>query len=361
MNINTLQLESNRRANLKDLFDERLVLDAENCIYCIHNIKDDKCYVGQTINLYRRLIGSSLFSHRTRYLEENDALLYDAIRLDGPENFEVIILEDKLEQSQLDDREIYWIERLNTCIYNQDSLGYNRCNGGHNPFSTPGFHREISLIQMQNHGGVLAFHTEEAKAHQRAAMQKFADENYDGQLMGACHEEPIEVIASYRMRKSRLINSIKSRLKPGMTLDDYLSTYTIQKSRAFIDRIKDFGSELRKDDRWTAEMESLFGSIIDTNYKATSEKSDKFIRTVDSQFTFINNLLHRMDVENQVINFYNYYWMTTEFNIQFLHDHIDDFISDYRWNALLEDLFNDIRDKLPIYRKSKFHGIIYRT
>lgn len=85
-----------------------------------------KHYIGQTINMERRLSDYKTFHHC-----ENQKKLYNAIKKYGFENFEHSILEtleneSKLElQTKLNELEIFYIKKYD-CIQN----GYNICTGG---------------------------------------------------------------------------------------------------------------------------------------------------------------------------------------------------------------------------------------
>ena len=91
-------------------------------IYYIKNIVNNKYYVGQSVNIYKR------------WAEEKLALnnIYDAWNVHlqrawhkyGEDNFEFVIIED-CTPSQLDDLERYWIS-----FYDSYNNGYNQTCGG---------------------------------------------------------------------------------------------------------------------------------------------------------------------------------------------------------------------------------------
>lgn len=91
-------------------------------IYCYTNQINGKRYIGQThLTLERRAGGEGY-----RYNEHQ--AFGAAIRKYGWESFTSEILEDNLTLEQANEREQYWIQKLNTLSPN----GYNLASGGHN-------------------------------------------------------------------------------------------------------------------------------------------------------------------------------------------------------------------------------------
>ena len=86
-------------------------------VYKITNLIDGKIYVGQTIRTLER---------RFKEHTEADSLIGKAIRKFGIENFSSEILETCQTKKQLNEREIFWIEKLNCKTPN----GYNVKDGG---------------------------------------------------------------------------------------------------------------------------------------------------------------------------------------------------------------------------------------
>jgi group I intron endonuclease len=88
-------------------------------IYKITNTINNKSYIGQTNNITRRLR-----RHRndSRTL---DSYLYRSVRKYGWEVFDVEIIEECNSKKELNERESYYIRKLNT--YND---GYNMTLGG---------------------------------------------------------------------------------------------------------------------------------------------------------------------------------------------------------------------------------------
>ena len=92
-------------------------------IYCIKNKTTGKRYIGQSVNIYSRWRGHKAElknnSHDNDYLQK-------AWNKYGEKDFEFFILEE-CEQSLLDEKERFYIEKYNTL---NRSFGYNLKSGG---------------------------------------------------------------------------------------------------------------------------------------------------------------------------------------------------------------------------------------
>lgn len=94
-------------------------------IYGIKNKINGKIYIGQSINIPRRW-GDHKKRSGSNLKENQDNILYKAIRKYGLENFDFIIIEE-CNKEKLDEREIYWIKKHNSTDKNK---GYNISLGG---------------------------------------------------------------------------------------------------------------------------------------------------------------------------------------------------------------------------------------
>lgn len=92
-------------------------------IYKIENLINNKVYIGQSVDIPKRWR-----EHRSAAFNSNskdyNMLIYKAFRKYGIENFSFEIIEE-VEKDQLNEREIYWIEK-----YNSYNKGYNATLGG---------------------------------------------------------------------------------------------------------------------------------------------------------------------------------------------------------------------------------------
>ena len=92
------------------------------CIYIIKNTINDKVYVGQTA------IGAeNRWKQHTKpsNIKKNNYALYRAMTKYGVDNFYYEILEDGIPLNELDEKEIYYIQK-----YNSYKEGYNSTKGG---------------------------------------------------------------------------------------------------------------------------------------------------------------------------------------------------------------------------------------
>ena len=101
-------------------------------IYKITNQVNEKVYIGQSNNIYKR------WAEHKRLGANGDkcSLLYKAIRKYGVDQFSFEIIE-KCDESLLDDREQYYIRYYNSYVGWENSWGYNQSIGGK---SNRGYH-----------------------------------------------------------------------------------------------------------------------------------------------------------------------------------------------------------------------------
>lgn len=96
-------------------------------IYCIENTINHKKYIGLSVDCKGRWHDHRSLAFTSKRKDDIRKPLYCAMRKYGLENFTFTILEE-CEQTQLKEREIYWIE-----YYNSYEEGYNATRGGDLP------------------------------------------------------------------------------------------------------------------------------------------------------------------------------------------------------------------------------------
>lgn len=102
-----------------------------NYIYCYTNKINNHKYVGQTNNLKRRMREHKSAAYNENCPSYND-LIHMKIREYGIENFEIEVLEKLYDvpQEEVNKREQYWVDKLNT--FRGNGQGYNGDLGGGN-------------------------------------------------------------------------------------------------------------------------------------------------------------------------------------------------------------------------------------
>ena len=88
-------------------------------IYVVENLINGKMYVGQTLDLARRMSNHLSSSSNCRYFKR-------ALDKYKPDNFEFSIIEKCESDDDINEREKYWIKELNSLAPN----GYNLKEGG---------------------------------------------------------------------------------------------------------------------------------------------------------------------------------------------------------------------------------------
>jgi group I intron endonuclease len=124
-------------------------------VYCIHNLSNDKRYVGQSIDIDKRWE-----SHKYELNKNNhhNQYLQRAWNKYGKDLFEFILLE-KCEKELLDSKEAYWVE-----YYDSFNNGYNMTEGGEaNPMSYNNLRKKVSEGIKGNQHWLGRHHKEESK------------------------------------------------------------------------------------------------------------------------------------------------------------------------------------------------------
>lgn len=278
-----------------------------NIVYCCKNKINGKLYIGETkLSLKDRWL-----MHKSQILNKKDITMaiYNAIRKYGMENFEISILENGFKNDdERKEKEKYWISELNTFIDAENSNGYNmtiggRCESkysnstvkkrnktciekyGQLPINTKESRKKALETNRKNHGGKLAFQSEDSRKKARKTQSK----KYG---MLAMHLPENKEKAKIAMRKKygktlpfntkesiekaqkvaplyRIIGNINRHILilTNKNLEINSKNYifnTDDKKRMWQQHVPNVLKnldELRKLDKWTKEMENIFSNI----------------------------------------------------------------------------------------------------
>ena len=95
-------------------------------IYKITNLINNKVYIGKTNNSDRRWKDHQRLAFTENHKEYNK-ILYQAMRKYGVDNFTIEQIDLAYSKDELNNKEIYWIEKYQSY---KSSNGYNRTRGG---------------------------------------------------------------------------------------------------------------------------------------------------------------------------------------------------------------------------------------
>lgn len=112
--------------------------DIYGVIYCALNVVNGKRYVGQTI----RELRIRKKQHVSESRQKSNSIFHRAINKYGEESFEWSIIDIANSPKELDEKELYWIEKYST----YGSCGYNMTTGGRFLKLTENNRDELSLM-----------------------------------------------------------------------------------------------------------------------------------------------------------------------------------------------------------------------
>lgn len=117
------------------------ILTHDSGIYRIYNKITTESYIGQSINIKRRILNHINVAYNVN-APEYCYPLYQSIRKYGLDQFEVYILEN-CPPSELNNREIYWINLFDTYVH-----GYNQTIGGTDIKQPPKYLNQL-IVDLQ--------------------------------------------------------------------------------------------------------------------------------------------------------------------------------------------------------------------
>ena len=138
-------------------------------IYKIENLINGKVYIGQSTDIFYRIM-----NHKSETFNPNsktyDSPIHRAIRKYGVENFTFEIIDFCLNKKELDEEEIYWIQK-----YDSYRNGYNATRGGEGAVCI----NKEDIIALWNKGMSIAKISSET-GHDKGSIIRILDgyENY---------------------------------------------------------------------------------------------------------------------------------------------------------------------------------------
>jgi len=141
-------------------------------IYCIENINTNKKYIGQSINIEDRW---SKHKSELRHNSHDNDYLQKAWNKYGEDSFKFYILEE-CPQSQLNKKEIYYINLYNVLDYN---YGYNLKEGGQDGFvSEYGNNKRKESLKKNYENSDLR------EKRRQDALKQWSDPNIKSKILG---------------------------------------------------------------------------------------------------------------------------------------------------------------------------------
>ena len=323
MILNNVEVNVLSTMKLIDAYNSNFPEDflMENIIYCIHNDINGKNYVGQTVKVINRF-SKTYVGHFKDYdkfvngkLSETRAL-YRAWKKYGLESFTVFAIDTGSCREELNEKEVYWIKTLHTCVKDPDCFGYNLTWGADDMSVSCRESIEKSLEtrrkiygeafancptpeafakgnktkeERYGHGGfVNAFTPEANEKRKQTNMRKFGQpygpvketmrknlEKY-GDVMGTCNMPENRKKGDWNRRITLCFNRINAVIKASgeeiNNLEDYCNIALLNFSkkalaRRHIEIIKELLPDLKKDKRWTPNHEEIFGQLTEKDIK----------------------------------------------------------------------------------------------
>lgn len=297
--INGVDVNYLSKVNLRTLFTDKSInysgFHCEYVIYCIHNDINGKCYIGQAKDFFTRFNSKNSAGHLgtlISYIKRkcDNSLIYNALRYHKCRNFTIYIIDEAETKEELNIKEKYWIKVLHTCKYDENPHGYNMTWGGEDCSNLHTdeiwkyreelgngdvmwmCHTEESLrksydSKIKKYGSISSFlNTPESRAKALLTKSKI----YNGDPHGQLHTE----IARNNSIATTLITYITKYLSE-LKLDgasvpisqdtywNWSGDYMPSSSHAYrhVRRVLNHLQILRKDDRWTDEMEGIFSEF----------------------------------------------------------------------------------------------------
>jgi len=323
MILNNIEVNILSTMSLLDAYDNKFPEGflMENVIYCVHNNVNGKNYIGQTVQVRNRFSKTYVghFRDYNRFVSEElneTRALYRAWKKYGLESFIVYIIDVGKNREELNEKEVYWIKTLHTCVKDPDCFGYNLTWGADDMSVSCRESIERSLEtrrrlygetfvnchtpeafakgnktkeERYGHGGFINAFTPEANEKRRQtnlekygtlhgpnaskeAIQRMVNKNIEeyGDPMGVCNTPENREKAVNNLTITKTFNQLEKNMskskKDIKSFDEYyeiiLSAYSdISGAERHFYRLMKILPKLKEDSRWTPQLELLFGGL----------------------------------------------------------------------------------------------------
>lgn len=283
----------------------------KNIVYCCENLVNGKVYVGETKRTLRERWMCHKYAIQNHKNKKINMAIYDAIIKYGMNNFSISILEKDFENDkERQEREKYWISKLNSFVDSENSNGYNMTTGGRInnssckekskrvketclkrygclPIEKDVVRKKALETNRKNHGGILAFqqekyrkkgmdtqierygmlaiHLPENKEKAKEAMKRYKEEH--GTLPFNTKESIKKAQKSAPLY--RMIGCINRHLKilEDKNIEITSRNYVFETNdvkhmwQQHIPHVLNRIGELRKISKWNENMEKIFSNI----------------------------------------------------------------------------------------------------
>ena len=306
----------------------------KNVIYCIHNNINGKNYVGQTVD-FRKRFKKKVRGHFYDYEQfvegklRGTSAIYRAWRKYKFESFTVFIIDISKDKKGLNEKEVYWIKTLHTCTKDPECFGYNLTWGGsdvsdackdslkksmetrkkkyggyfvnHNSPETLAKIKKTKEERYGHSGFVNANTPEAIEKRRKTNLERYGsyghpmsketielrkEQNIEkyGNSMGACLLPENKGKARKNLTIFMLFKSITTNLSNSnekiSSFDQYhefiVSTYRgFSSTSHHVRQILKFLPELKKDNRWTPELDKIFEDLEKMSEGDLEQKIEK--------------------------------------------------------------------------------------